>query len=545
MQHVSYDVRPDFSYTVHFEQRLEILNETGVRQAQNLSITTNVLPGGVVANDRKVNFSSIYLLKKNGEKIPAKSLPAPNNLPPAAAQNVHLFSFEGAAAGDTLVAIADVDQKKPLGPGMFVMTENFFLDMQIDDAEVSLRAPASMKLVFGVMLLAPPAGPNQQFRAKGLGAVKSVVSGNMRKWVWKYHPVSGEEYKIMMLHATSFPTMEEESNALARIRDTQPLPPMTASNHCPPMPALPQDGHAAVNAAAGILAREFQFNTRELVSVVDDWNIPSCVFLDGRPRLTAVELGLNQAFHGTKDWSVPYARIQQLKREFPKKAFVAFAEAQYWAQYAWNARGVGYANSVTDEGDRLFKERLGKAEQVLRDAKSYAANNPLWYDMMVNVQGAKGDIRGAIGTFREGATKFKTYYPLYYSIATFFEPKWYGNWESEENLTKWSVQNTRAVDGETMYARIYWNLVEEMESDGVPVFGPGHVSWPRMKQGFRDMMKRYPKSMWNLNNFARFACMAGDGNTYRELRKQIGDNVMDEAWKGPTTLDLCEAKYGS
>ena len=65
-----------------------------------------------------------------------------------------------------------------------------------------------------------------------------------------------------------------------------------------------------------------------------------------------------------------------------------------------------------------------------------------------------------------------------------------------------------------------------------------------MKLGFEDMMVRHPKSKWNLNNFAKFACMAGDSKTFLVLRKQIGKGVIDAAWPKNTSLDLCETKFG-
>ncbi len=69
-------------------------------------------------------------------------------------------------------------------------------------------------------------------------------------------------------------------------------------------------------------------------------------------------------------------------------------------------------------------------------------------------------------------------------------------------------------------------------------------SWPKMKRGFEDLMERHPKSKWNLNNFAKFACLAGDKQTFLKLRGQMGKDVIDAAWPENTSLDLCETKFG-
>jgi len=47
-------------------------------------------------------------------------------------------------------------------------------------------------------------------------------------------------------------------------------------------------------------------------------------------------------------------------------AHVALADALL--NYAWEARGTGYSNTVTQEGRRLFNERMAMAGEVINDA---------------------------------------------------------------------------------------------------------------------------------------------------------------------------------
>jgi hypothetical protein len=145
--------------------------------------------------------------------------------------------------------------------------------------------------------------------------------------------------------------------------------------------------------------------------------------------------------------------------------------------------------------------------------------------------------------FLEGTQKFKTYYPTYFTMLNFLLPKWSGSWKTVDNLVQWSVENTKEIDGNSMYARLYWSAAESL-SEKEKLFKDTRASWSKMKRGFDDLMERNPKSKWNLNNFARFACMAGDKKTYVALRRKIGKDVIDEAWKGNTSLDLCETKFG-
>ena len=56
----------------------------------------------------------------------------------------------------------------------------------------------------------------------------------------------------------------------------------------------------------------------------------------------------------------------------------------------------------------------------------------------------------------------------------------------------------------------------------------GTANWPRMKSGFEHIVKDHPDP-WNLNNFAKFACMARDRDTLRGLMARIQPAVL-AAW---------------
>ena len=290
------------------------------------------------------------------------------------------------------------------------------------------------------------------------------------------------------------------------------------------------------------VARLFWSNGSELERLVNEWNDSSCVFKDGRPIMMALGLGYDIVLSNKHDWSKTYARIEELKNQFPDKAFVALAESVYWRTYAWDARGEGYASSVSEDGMKLFHERLEKAEEILINSKSYASNLPQWYEEMIVIQsGLDRPVAERDKVFKEGVKRYPTYYPIYFTMSYHLEPKWGGTWRAVDNLVQWSVEHTRAQEGMTMYARLYWAVYDE---PNVNLFKDTFASWPKMKQGFEDMMARHPVSKWNLNHFAKFACVAGDKNTFLALRQKIGKDVFDDAWTGNTSLELCDTKFG-
>ncbi len=88
-----------------------------------------------------------------------------------------------------------------------------------------------------------------------------------------------------------------------------------------------------------------------------------------------------------------------------------------------------------------------------------------------------------------------------------------------------------------MCARIYWSATQgDFQCD---LFSESLARWPRMKSGFDDIVARYPDD-WNLNNYAKFACIAHDKQTTRALLKRIGDNVVPEAWSPAELFQTCK-----
>jgi hypothetical protein len=65
-----------------------------------------------------------------------------------------------------------------------------------------------------------------------------------------------------------------------------------------------------------------------------------------------------------------------------------------------------------------------------------------------------------------------------------------------------------------------------------------------MKTGFEDVVARYP-DQWNYQNYAHFACQAGDSKTLDQLlSRHVRRPIIAEAWSGPVTFEECERLAG-
>jgi hypothetical protein len=548
--HVHYDVNADGTYTETGEIEMSVLNQQGVLRSQNIPVG---MRNSGLGKKRDVEVLSAYTLKKNGEHVEAiQSSPAdatgagtsdPAQMPAFLQMQLKYLTFQQVEVGDTLVYSYKVIQKEPLSPPHNIVLNEFFPKyMAYDDAVVSLTAPAFLHL---------------RIKTVGVDKAEDSSTSDTQKLVWKYQnrqpeliaagadprsqPPSSSTPRI---HISSFGDDDAEMDAIHEHAPAMAFFPVSQKNKgCNVPDGIPSDGPDAVQAYSEVVKEYFWHDETSLDGIVNTWMNPECVWDDGRPMMTALDAGYEAAYEDQPDWSASLSRVDDLKRKFPGKAFVALAEADYWESYAWNARGGGFASSVTPDGWRLFKERLEKAEKVLSGSRSYTSQMPGWYNEMIIVQSAldrPAAERDKI--FLEGAMKYKTYYPTYFTMLRFLSPKWGGSWDAVDTLVKWSVDNTRKIDGSSMYARLYWYASGDFPTGRL--FKETHASWPKMKQGFEDLMARHPKSKWNLNNFAKFACMANDQSTFLKLRNQMGKDVIDAAWPPNMSLDLCEAKFG-
>lgn len=292
-------------------------------------------------------------------------------------------------------------------------------------------------------------------------------------------------------------------------------------------------------------------NGHHLSATVKEWLNLDCRDDNGFSRLNALGTGIQDGFvHAhpineiqSRRWDDNLIRVERFKRDADDPALATLIEAGYWISYAWDARGHGYASSVTPEGWKLFKQRLENAENVLVQNKKIASTIPTWYIEMIQVQTGLGrpqKDRDAI--FMEGAKRYPKFYSLYEYMLSYTTPKWGGSWEMSNALIEWATNNSMSVSGNTTYAWLYNSLRESMPN-GESMFKVTGAKWPRIKLGFDEHIQRYPNSQI-YDTFAATACEAGDKVAYIKNRKKIKRKIDSGTWKKSYPRELCDAKYG-
>jgi hypothetical protein len=205
--------------------------------------------------------------------------------------------------------------------------------------------------------------------------------------------------------------------------------------------------------------------------------------------------------------------------------------------HAWAYRGSGYAYTVEPDAWAPFRKYISLARQNLESHKSVAAGDPRWYGVMFTIALAEGWERDVFDhLLDEALDREPAYYQNYFTALEYLLPKWHGGIREIEEYAQDAARRTSEPEGRGMYARIYWAASQTEFQNGL--FTKSDAVWPRMKEGFEDIVARYPDG-WNLNNYAKFACLARDTQKYQELMKRIQSAIVIEAWDPPELLQWC------
>jgi hypothetical protein len=122
------------------------------------------------------------------------------------------------------------------------------------------------------------------------------------------------------------------------------------------------------------------------------------------------------------------ALASTLEQEKARPGLAGLIKADYYLRCAWRARGHGYANQVTPEGWRLFRERLAEADKALNRAWASDPYNPQIPTLMISIIEGEQRPRSEMEKWFQRAMKLDpNNYQACRSKLHFLLPEWYGS----------------------------------------------------------------------------------------------------------------------
>lgn len=280
---------------------------------------------------------------------------------------------------------------------------------------------------------------------------------------------------------------------------------------------------------------------KKLENLAADLRSKKTRFLDGRWKLTAFyeamhPLNENSTIYSWDDYEKKLKKWVSDSGQHSPTPHIALSS--YYVFRAWMNRGTGYSDTVSEYGRKKWQEYLALAKDMLNSNIKISQKCPHWYSVMQDV--ATGESWPEVdfeNIYEQGVKKEPTYYSYYFAKANFYQSRWYGSKEKLISFVDEAVKRTFNKEGNTLYARIYWSAEREF---GQEMFLPGNVDWKKMKSGFVYINKHYPKSFWNQNAYAHFACRARDKKATAEALKKISENVNLGVWSSEQEFNECQ-----
>lgn len=205
------------------------------------------------------------------------------------------------------------------------------------------------------------------------------------------------------------------------------------------------------------------------------------------------------------------------------------AYADFQTEYAWKARGSGYANTVTEDGWKLYEERLKAAHRTLKDARKLVEKDPEWWRAALGVALGEGMPKDAYDKLTAEAVAYEpTFWGFDTTRAYSLLPRWYGAQGDWEAYADAAAKRPGGLGAET-YARVVINLHGYYDN----VFHETQASWLLTREGLAQLRRKYPASVGLLHVSAELAVLAEDRPLAKELFDQIGDGYLPDQWYKP------------
>jgi hypothetical protein len=255
---------------------------------------------------------------------------------------------------------------------------------------------------------------------------------------------------------------------------------------------------------------------------------------DGRLELRAFRRGLDRVYNNSADNIEAYlSNVDQLTLEWatahPDAPLAHIMHARALMRHGWSYRGGQYAHKVPEQAMRDFVAYEKRAVAYLGQHADVAFRDSYAHVTLLDIGKAIGfEDKQMAAIAREGLARNPEDTDIHYAMALSLLPKWGGDKRALDTYIVQATEQTRTLFGTGMYALLYSAAADEQYEHAL--FQDSHADWGKVKQGYEDLLVRYPSSNGKRNRYAWMACMAKDRPTLMRLLGEIGTQIDLEAW---------------
>ena len=235
-------------------------------------------------------------------------------------------------------------------------------------------------------------------------------------------------------------------------------------------------------------------------------------------------------------WQHQLKAVENWVKASPQSTAAHIALGQAFVDYAWKARGNGFADTVTEEGWHGFHDRLAEARRVLTEVSSATDKGPHWYSVMQTVALGQAWERDDYESLFAEAVRVEPRYDDFYSAkARYLLPRWSGEDGEWERFADESAMKIGGKEGSALYAHIAWEMSRYFWVNDF--FKQNLVSWPRIHQGYLDREALYGETVRHMNELCLLAGGARDKSTMRAVLPRVAGRWDEDVWKEKKYFD--------
>lgn len=220
--------------------------------------------------------------------------------------------------------------------------------------------------------------------------------------------------------------------------------------------------------------------------------------------------------------------VRNWVKKYPQSSTAKILLAQILSDYAWEARGTGYANTVSREGWAQFSQRLKEAWTQLEAVKNRPAD---WYRWALRVGLGEGWSRQRYEQiYSECRKKYPKVDEVIWSKAMWLQPKWHGELGESDALLNAELHKRSGVAADVFYTQTV------LAVDGASMATLDSLNWQRMRRGFEEIIRRYPKDDEMKASYLSHALAYNDPATLKAL------GITDKYLPPPSVHDMSLVK---
>jgi hypothetical protein len=229
------------------------------------------------------------------------------------------------------------------------------------------------------------------------------------------------------------------------------------------------------------------------------------------------------------DYESAYKRVDTVLAKTPAlKPLRLLVKGDFHIHFAWDARGNGFANTVTEEGWKKFGDRLAVARSALEEAWKLKPSAPEAATLMLMVEKGAGGDRAEMEKWFERAMKANPNNVEACELKMdWLDPKWHGS--REEVLAfgracrathNWRVGITLlAADG-------HWRVAQRMDGQDQRKYYRTPAVSDEIKAVYEEFLEHYPDNDAKRSFYAAYCYMCGRYAEADKQFKRVGERLV-------------------